>query len=91
MADTKTFRRERIKGLGNFPIKKNVDETKRRRQSFYIIKRLELESLYIMMNFKELSDNYMYYSFMEMIDETQSQLTFVPNDYLKGLDLLDIE
>ena len=44
-----------------------------------------------MMNFKELSDNYMYYSFMEMIDETQSQLTFVPNDYLKGLDLLDIE
>lgn len=60
-------------------------------KGFYIIKRLETESLYIMMNFKELSDNYMYYSFMEMIDETQSQLTFVPNDYLKGLDLLDIE
>lgn len=60
-------------------------------KGFYIIKRLELESLYIMMNFEELSDNYMYYSFMEMIDETQAQLTFVPNDYLRGLDLLDIE
>lgn len=60
-------------------------------KGFYIIKRLETESIYIMMNFEELSDRYMYYSFMEMINETQAQLTFVPSNYLKGLNLLDIE
>lgn len=57
---------------------------------FYIIKRLETESLYIMMNFEELSDRYIYYSFMEMINETQSQLAFVPNDYLLGINITEV-
>ena len=60
-------------------------------QGFYIIKRLDTESLYIMMNFEELSERYMHYSFMEMINETQSQLTFIPNDYLNGIDIASIE
>ena len=44
-----------------------------------------------MMNFEELSERYMHYSFMEMINETQSQLTFIPNDYLNGIDIASIE
>ena len=58
---------------------------------FYIIKRLELDSVYIMMNFETLSDRYQQYTFLSMIDDVQKELEFVPNDFLKNINLLEIE
>ena len=58
---------------------------------FYIIKRFELDNLYVMMNFDTLSDRYQQYTFIEMIDDTQKELEFIPNDYLNSISMLDIE
>ncbi len=58
---------------------------------FYIIKRFELDNLYVMMNFDTLSDRYQQYTFIEMIDDTQKELEFIPNDYLNSISMLNIE
>lgn len=58
---------------------------------FYIIKRLEQEPLYVMLNFEMLAERYKYYTFIELINDTQRSLEFVPNEYFYSIDLLDIE
>jgi len=58
---------------------------------FYIIKRLELDSVYVMMNFEALSDRYQQYTFLAMIDDVQKELEFIPNDFLKNMNMLDIK
>ena len=58
---------------------------------FYIIKRLEQDSLYIMMNFETLAERYKNYTFIEMINDTQEALPFIPNEYLNSIDIFAIE
>ncbi len=58
---------------------------------YFIVKRLELDALYIMLNLDMLSERYQRYAFLAMIYEEQKKLEFVPNDYMKGLDLLDLK
>ncbi len=58
---------------------------------FYIIKRLEQDPLYVMINFETLAERYKYYTFIEMINDTQKMLEFVPNEYFGSIDLLEIE
>ena len=58
---------------------------------FYIIKRLEQNSLYVIMNFETLAERYKYYTFIEMINDTQKTLEFVPNEYLNSIDIFEIE
>lgn len=68
-----------------------VSEVIEDKNGFYIIKRFELDSVYIMMNFDMLSDRYQQYSFLKMIDDTQRELEFIPNDFLKNINMLEIE
>ena len=60
-------------------------------KGFYIIKRLPHDSLYVMMNFSTLSKRYQDYAFLEMINEVEKNLTFVPNDLARSLNILDIK
>lgn len=59
--------------------------------AFYIIKRLEQDPLYTMWNYDTLCERYQQYTFLGMIDDTQKYLEFLPNEYLKSLNILDIE
>ena len=58
---------------------------------FYIIKRLEQDTLYVMLNFETLAERYKYYTFVEMINDTQKTIDFVPNEYFGSIDLFEIE
>ena len=58
---------------------------------FYIIKRLEQDSLYVMLNLDMLKKRYQDYTFIGMIDDVQAELEFVPSDYLKSLNILEIK
>ena len=58
---------------------------------FYIIKRLELDPVYILMNFNTLKERYQSYAFLSIVNETQSELEFKPSEYLKSLDILAIK
>jgi hypothetical protein len=58
---------------------------------FYIIKRLEQDTLYVMLNFETLAERYKYYTFIEMINDTQKTIDFVPNEYFGSIDLFEIE
>ena len=44
-----------------------------------------------MMNFETLAERYKYYTFIEMINDTQKTLEFVPNEYLNSIDIFEIE
>ena len=58
---------------------------------YFIVKRLDIDTLYVMLNLDMLSERYQRYAFLSMIYEEESKLVFVPNDYMKGLDLLDLK
>lgn len=58
---------------------------------FYVIQRLPLEANYVMTNLNTLKHNYQYAELNKYIDEKQTELTFVPNDYCRGLDLVAID
>ena len=58
---------------------------------FYIIKRLELDPVYLLMNFNDLKDIYQSYAFLNIINDTQKELEFKPSEYLESIDILDIE
>ena len=58
---------------------------------FYIIKRLELNTVYILMNFDALKDRYQSYAFLDIIDSMQKELEFKPSEYFAGLDILEIK
>ena len=57
---------------------------------YYIIRRNTIDAGYVLMNFDTLSDRYRSYAFLDMIDQTQEQLQFVPNDYGKSLNALTL-
>lgn len=57
---------------------------------FYVIKRLPLESSYVMQHLTTLMDQYQYSELNKYIDERQAQLSIEFNDYGKGLDLTAI-
>lgn len=61
------------------------------KDGYYIIKRIETDPFYIMIHFDELSDMYKQYTFLGMIDEAAKELEFVPNEFFKSLNLLDIK
>lgn len=58
---------------------------------FYIIKRLDLDTGYVMLNMNSLFEKYQKYTFLNMINETQKTLKFTPNDYLKSLDIFEVK
>ena len=58
---------------------------------FYIIKRFELDPVYLLMNFNDLKDRYQSYAFLSIINETQKELEFKPSEYLESLNILEIE
>jgi len=66
----------------------SISEVVETYSGFYVIKRLPLDADYVLKNFSTLKYNYQYSELNKFIDEKQSELTFVPNDYCKGLDLV---
>ena len=58
---------------------------------FYIIKRLELDPVYVLMNFNLLKDRYQSYSFLNIIDSVNAELEFKPTEYLDTLDILTVK
>ncbi len=58
---------------------------------FYIIKRLEQDSFYVIKNFETLAERYQNYTFIEMINDTHEALEFIPNEYLSSIDMFAIE
>ena len=58
---------------------------------YFIVKRLEQDPLYLMVNLSMLTERYQRYAFLNMIYDEQRRLEFVPNDYLKGLDILNLQ
>ena len=57
---------------------------------FYVIKRLPLESAYVMQHLTTLIDQYQYSELNKYIDQRQEQLSIEFNDYGKSLDLTAI-
>lgn len=57
---------------------------------FYVIKRLPLESTYVMQHLTTLIDQYQYSELNKYIDQRQEQLSIEFNDYGKSLDLTAI-
>lgn len=58
---------------------------------YFIVKRLEQDPLYVMLNLKMLTERYQRYAFLEMIYEYQSVIEFTPNEYFYSLDLLELK
>lgn len=58
---------------------------------FYIIKRLDLDPVYLLVNFNTLKDRYQSYAFLKIVNDTQRELEFKPSEYLESLDILKIE
>ncbi len=58
---------------------------------FYIIKRLELDPVYLLMNFNDLKDRYQSYAFLSIVNDTQKELEFKPTEYFESLDILEIK
>ncbi len=58
---------------------------------YFIVKRLEQDPLYLMVNLNVLTERYQRYAFLNLIYDEQRRLEFVPNDYLEGLDVLNLE
>ena len=58
---------------------------------YFIVKRLSQDPLYLMVNLDTLSERYQRYAFLNIIYEEQAALEFVPNEYLEGLDLLNLK
>ena len=58
---------------------------------FYIIRRLEPDTEYVLKNLPALIDQYQYAMLYNMIDEKQQELTIELNDYGKSLDLTTIQ
>lgn len=58
---------------------------------FYIIKRLELDPVYLLMNFNTLKERYQSYAFLSIVNEMQRSLEFKPSEYLKSIDILAIK
>ena len=58
---------------------------------FYIIKRLELDPVYLLMNFDTLKDRYQSYAFLSIVNSTQRELEFKPTEYLNSIDILEIK
>ena len=54
---------------------------------FYIIQRLEPQTEYVLSNLSTLIDQYQYAMLYNMIDEKQTELSLIWNDYGKTLDL----
>ena len=57
---------------------------------YFIVKRLEQDPLYVMLNLKMLTERYQHYAFLEMIYEYQIVIDFTPNEYFYSLDLLEM-
>lgn len=58
---------------------------------FYIIKRLQMDPVYLLMNFNTLKDRYQSYAFLKIVNDTQKELEFKPSEYLESLDILEIK
>ena len=58
---------------------------------FYIIKRLELDPVYLLMNFDTLKDRYQSYAFLNIVNSTQKELEFKPSEYLESIGILEIK
>lgn len=58
---------------------------------YLIIKRIEQNPMYVMINFSTLKDRYQQYKFLELIEEVQKELKFTPNEYGSGLDILNLK
>ena len=57
---------------------------------YFIVKRLEQDPMYVMLNLKTLTERYQHYAFLEMIYEYQRSIEFTPNEYFYSLDLLEL-
>lgn len=71
-----------------------IDETSgivETEDGFYLIRRLEKQKEYVFLNCygegAPLYDAYQQYTFLSMVDEKQSELTFTPNGFGSSLDL----
>ena len=58
---------------------------------FYIIQRLEPQTEYVLSNLSTLIDQYQYAMLYNMIDEKQTELSLIWNDYGKTLDLTTLK
>lgn len=58
---------------------------------YYIIQRLELEEAYIKANFETLRSTYLTSCVYEKVENLQSALTFIPNEYCNSLDLFVLD
>ena len=58
---------------------------------FYIIKRLDLDPVYVLMNFDTLKERYQSYAFLSMVNDMQKELEFKPSEYLESIDILQIK
>jgi parvulin-like peptidyl-prolyl isomerase len=58
---------------------------------YFIVKRLELDPLYVMVNLNTLTERYQRYAFLELIYEEQRLLKFEPCEYFYSLDLIDLK
>ena len=58
---------------------------------YFIVKRLDQDPMYVMLNLKMLTERYQRYAFIEMIYEQQRLLEFVPNEYFNSLDLSELK
>ena len=58
---------------------------------YFIVKRLELDPLYLMLNLETLSERYQRYEFLDIIYEKQRALEFVPNELFESLDILNLD
>lgn len=58
---------------------------------YYIIQRLALEDTYVEKNFETLKNMYFTAEVYKRVNELQRSMSFVPNDYCKSLDILDLD
>lgn len=69
-----------------------VSEVLETYSGFYVIKRLPLDDVYILSHFlSELKDQYLIAVFDKEINECKKNLVFVPNEFGKSLDLVEME
>lgn len=61
------------------------------RSAWYFLKRLALTEDYVEENYPDLFDRYTSALMNDYLNEAKESLVFVPNDYCKGLNLLEIE
>ena len=69
-----------------------VSEVVETYSGFYVIQRLPLDDVYILSHFlSELKDQYLIAVFDKEIEACKKDLTFVPNEFGKSLDLVEME